>query len=204
MLAGVWPAHFRRANTETHLKENVNMSKSARRDVVFLKLGGLLLGISLRLCPWEIPRRSPVSPRKTPSFPPLLLKLTQSWPNERTLAKTFSLSKLGGPWGVIWASYVWITQQGVTHQMFDPILMWCAHKFSGCICALIRSCKLIFYYERRKITIMKNLNILALHKKKVPSEDNYKLSINLSKKSFGWWTLARPFIDLFHPSLLPA
>ena len=44
-------------------------------DGVFLGLAGLLLGISLELRPWEIPRCSPASPWKTP---PLLLGLTQS------------------------------------------------------------------------------------------------------------------------------
>ena len=38
----------------------------------------LFLGISLGLCPREIPRSSPASPWETPSFPPLLLRLTQS------------------------------------------------------------------------------------------------------------------------------
>ena len=38
----------------------------------------LLLGISLRLRPREIPRNSPASPQKTHSIPPLLIGLTQS------------------------------------------------------------------------------------------------------------------------------
>ena len=46
-------------------------------DRVFLGLAGLLLGISLGLGPWEIPGRSPASPWKTLSIPPLLLGLTQ-------------------------------------------------------------------------------------------------------------------------------
>ena len=46
-------------------------------DGVFLRLAGLLLGISLGLCPREIPSSSPASPRKTPSIPPLFLGLTQ-------------------------------------------------------------------------------------------------------------------------------
>ena len=46
-------------------------------DGVFLRLAGLLLKISLGLNPWEIPRSSPASPRKTPSIPFLLLGLTQ-------------------------------------------------------------------------------------------------------------------------------
>ena len=70
--------HFRRANTETYQKQNVNLSKRVGKDGVFLGLAGLLLGISLGLRPQEIPRSSPTSPRKTPSFPPLLLRLTQS------------------------------------------------------------------------------------------------------------------------------
>ena len=47
-------------------------------DGVFLGLAGLLLGISLGLCPQEIPRSSPASPWKTPSIHPLLLGLTHS------------------------------------------------------------------------------------------------------------------------------
>ena len=47
---------------------------------VFLGLAGLLLGISLRLLPQEIPRSSPDSPRKTLSISPLLLGLTQYYP----------------------------------------------------------------------------------------------------------------------------
>ena len=39
---------------------------------------GLLLRISLGLCPREIPWSSPVGPRKTLSNPPLLFGLTQS------------------------------------------------------------------------------------------------------------------------------
>ena len=46
-------------------------------DGVFLGLAWLLLGISLGLCHQEIPRSSPASPWKTPSFPPLSLRLTQ-------------------------------------------------------------------------------------------------------------------------------
>ena len=69
--------NFRRANTETYWKQNVNLSKSVGKDRVFLGLAGLLLGISLGLRPREIPRSSLASPRKTPSFRPLLLRLTQ-------------------------------------------------------------------------------------------------------------------------------
>ena len=53
---------FRRANTEP----------------TFLGLAGLFLRISLELRPREIPRISPASPLKTASFPPLLLRITQS------------------------------------------------------------------------------------------------------------------------------
>ena len=49
-------------------------------DEVFLGLAGLLLEISLGLCPWETPRRSPARPWKTPSIPPLVLGLTQCLP----------------------------------------------------------------------------------------------------------------------------
>ena len=47
-------------------------------DRVFLGLAGLLLGISQGRSPWEIPKSSPASPRKTLSIPPFLLGLTQS------------------------------------------------------------------------------------------------------------------------------
>ena len=67
--------HFRRANTETYWKYNVNLSKRVGKDGVFLGLAELLLRISLRLRPREIPRSSTASPRKTPSFPPILLRL---------------------------------------------------------------------------------------------------------------------------------
>ena len=67
--------NFRRANTETYC--NVNLSKRVGKDRVFLGLAGLLLRISIGLRPREIPRSSPASPRKTPSFPPRLLRLTQ-------------------------------------------------------------------------------------------------------------------------------
>ena len=50
--------------------------KSVGKDRVFLGLAGLLLGISLVLFPREILWSSPASPRKTPHFPPLLLRLT--------------------------------------------------------------------------------------------------------------------------------
>ena len=60
--------HFRRANTETYWKWNENLSKRVGKDRVFLRLAGLLLGISLGLRPREIPQSSPSSPRTTPSF----------------------------------------------------------------------------------------------------------------------------------------
>ena len=47
-------------------------------DRVFLGLAGRLLEISLGLRPLEVPRRSPASPWKTPSIPPLLLGLTNA------------------------------------------------------------------------------------------------------------------------------
>ena len=62
----------------SYFKYNANPSKRVGMDGVFLKLAGLLLGISLRLWPWKIPRISPASPWKIPSIPPLLLGLTQS------------------------------------------------------------------------------------------------------------------------------
>ena len=68
---------LRRANTKSYKKKNVNLSKRVRKDRVFLGLAGLLLGISLWLCPRKIPCSSPASHWKTPSFPPLLLRLTQ-------------------------------------------------------------------------------------------------------------------------------
>ena len=49
-------------------------------DGIFLGLARLLLRISLGNRPQEIPQSSPASPRKTPSFPPLLLRLTQARP----------------------------------------------------------------------------------------------------------------------------
>ena len=54
------------------------MNKRVGKDGVFLGLAGLLLGISPGLRPREIPRSSPAFPQKTPSFPPLLLRLTHS------------------------------------------------------------------------------------------------------------------------------
>ena len=49
-------------------------------DGFFLGLAGRLLRISLRLCPRELPRSSPASPRKTLSITPVVLGLTQSLP----------------------------------------------------------------------------------------------------------------------------
>ena len=54
-------------------KKNVNLSKRFRKEWVFLGL----TGISLGLCPWEIPQKNPASPWKTPTVRPLLLGLTQ-------------------------------------------------------------------------------------------------------------------------------
>ena len=45
-------------------------------SLMIIRLVGLILGISPRLCLREIPRSSPASPRKTLSIPPLLLGLT--------------------------------------------------------------------------------------------------------------------------------
>ena len=81
---------FRRANTETYQKQNVNLSKRVGKDMVFLGLAGLILGISLGLSPWEIPRSSPASHWKTLSFPPLLLKLTHSQPKRIILKLNYS------------------------------------------------------------------------------------------------------------------
>ena len=47
-------------------------------DGIFLGLAGLLLGISLGLRPWEIPRSNPAIPLKTPFIPPLIIVLTHS------------------------------------------------------------------------------------------------------------------------------
>ena len=66
---------------ETYRKKNVNLSKGVRKDRVFLGLAGLLLEISLGLRPREIPRSSPASQLPSPSFPPLLLRLTQNTPS---------------------------------------------------------------------------------------------------------------------------
>ena len=77
--ANMKPAlYFWRANMETYQKYNVNLSKRVGKDGVFLGLAVLLLGIFLGFCPREIPRCSPASPRITPSFPPLLLRLNKS------------------------------------------------------------------------------------------------------------------------------
>ena len=88
--------HFRRANTENYWKQNVNLSKRVRKDGVFLGLAGLLLGISLRLCPWEIPRSSPAIPWKTPSFPPILLRLLQytKYPSSTRCLQPYGLQQL--------------------------------------------------------------------------------------------------------------
>ena len=62
----------------SYLKENVNPIKRVGIDGVFFGLAGLLLGISLRLCPWEIP--------------PLLLGLTQSKLNGNRTETNLDLS----------------------------------------------------------------------------------------------------------------
>ena len=54
----------------------VNLSKRGGKDGVFRGLAGLLRGISQGRSPREIPKSSPASPRKTPSFPTLLLRFT--------------------------------------------------------------------------------------------------------------------------------
>ena len=54
----------------------VNPSKRGGMDGVFRGLAGLLRGISRGGSPREIPRSSPVSPRKTPSILTLLLGFT--------------------------------------------------------------------------------------------------------------------------------
>ena len=56
--------------------EWVNLSKRGGKDGVFRGLAGLHWGISRGQSPREIPRSSPASPRKTPSFPTLLLRFT--------------------------------------------------------------------------------------------------------------------------------
>ena len=60
-----------------------------------------LLGISLRIFPWEIPQRSPASPRKTPTFPPLLHKLTQ-------YACLASLQNMNPPMGEVWLHFKYL------------------------------------------------------------------------------------------------
>ena len=56
------------------------MCKRVLEDKVFLGVAVLLLGISLRLHPWEIPQSSPASLWKTQSFCLLLLRGTHSSP----------------------------------------------------------------------------------------------------------------------------
>ena len=56
---------------------DVILSKRVGKYRVFLGLAGLLLRISLGLCPRETPRSKHASPRKTPFIPPLLHRLTQ-------------------------------------------------------------------------------------------------------------------------------
>ena len=57
-------------------KDWVVLSKRGGKDRVFRGLTGLLQGISWGQSPEEIPRSSPASPRKTLSFPTLLLRFT--------------------------------------------------------------------------------------------------------------------------------
>ena len=71
---------YRKISKISYFKYNVNPSKRVKMDEVFVGLAGLLLEISLGLCPWEIPQSSPAIPRKTPSIPPLVLGLTHSLP----------------------------------------------------------------------------------------------------------------------------
>ena len=54
----------------------VNLSKRGGKDGVSRGLAGLLRGISQGRSPREILRSSPISPRKIPSFPSLLLRFT--------------------------------------------------------------------------------------------------------------------------------
>ena len=54
----------------------VNLSKRGEKNRVFQGLAGLLRGISRGQSPREILRSSSASPRKTPSFPTLLLRFT--------------------------------------------------------------------------------------------------------------------------------
>ena len=63
----------------SYSKYHLNPSKSVRMDRVFFWLAGLLLVISFGIWPMEIPRRGPANPWKTPSFPTLVLGLTQSF-----------------------------------------------------------------------------------------------------------------------------
>ena len=53
----------------SYFKQNVNQSKRVGMDGVFLGLAGLLLGISLKLRPWEIPSEQPCQPSENPVHP---------------------------------------------------------------------------------------------------------------------------------------
>ena len=55
--------HFYKARTTVHLTVIARMVARTFLKTPALARLGLLLGISLGLCPWEIPRRSPASPR---------------------------------------------------------------------------------------------------------------------------------------------
>ena len=57
-------------------KEWVNLSKRGGKYGVFRRLAGLIQGVSRGQSWREIPMSSPASPRKTPSFPTLLLIFT--------------------------------------------------------------------------------------------------------------------------------
>ena len=59
-----------------HNDDWVNLSKIGGKGAVFRGLAGLLQGISQGQSTREILRSSPASPRKTPSFPTLLLRFT--------------------------------------------------------------------------------------------------------------------------------
>ena len=102
-----WPQYFEKPCW----KSNGNLSIRVGKDGLFLGLTGLLHGISLGICPREIPWNSPASLRKTPSFPPLLLRLTQSksrrhkHPKEPKLWCSKKMATLKGVWFVLLMFY---------------------------------------------------------------------------------------------------
>ena len=59
-------AKFIKTRKMSYFKYNVNPSKRVKMARFFLGLAGLLLRISLGLCPWKFPRSSPASPQKNP------------------------------------------------------------------------------------------------------------------------------------------